>query len=86
MHEPLDPSVEGSDQPVGIVGSIVDNPARASLGLHWHGRACDLGRAGDSARLSAADFSRNSAAHPLLADAAVCHNLAIPARPDFLLP
>jgi hypothetical protein len=26
MHEPLDPSVESSDRPVGIVGTIVENP------------------------------------------------------------
>jgi hypothetical protein len=32
MREPLDPLVESSDQPVGIVGSIVDNPADEVVG------------------------------------------------------
>jgi len=32
MQEPLDPSVEGSGRPIGIVGSIVDNPAEQIAG------------------------------------------------------
>ena len=49
MHEPLDPSIEGSGNPVAIVGSIVDNPADQIAGYHgtaqraiWVSRAIPL--------------------------------------------
>lgn len=49
MREPLDPLVEGSDRPVGIVGSIVDNPAEQVTGYNgtaeraiWVARAIPL--------------------------------------------
>ena len=52
MQEPLDPSVEGSHHPIGIVGTISRQPGQRNLGLYGHRQACDLGHTGDSARLS----------------------------------
>ena len=43
MHEPLDPLVDGSDHPLGIVGTIVENPADANRGLSWHGSSVRFG-------------------------------------------
>jgi hypothetical protein len=49
MQEPVDPLVEGSGRPVGIVGSIVENPAEEVAGYHgtakraiWVARAIPL--------------------------------------------
>ena len=49
MHRPLDPLVEGLGQPVGIVGSIVENPAEQIAGYRgtakraiWVARAIPL--------------------------------------------
>ena len=34
MQEPLDPSVEGSHHPIGVVGSISDDPAKDISGYN----------------------------------------------------
>ena len=68
-------SVDGSNHPVGIVGSIVDRPAEQITGYQGTAKRAIWVDTGDSARLSRPDWLKNSGATHFWPAARFCHNL-----------